>query len=163
MPESPRIVYWDSCVFLSYVNEYPDRIPVLDVLLDESSKGSIKLHTSTLAQVEVAFSASEQRREALDPQEEQRIDSLWADPEVIVSVEYHDGIGRVARGLMRNAIERGWSLRPLDAVHLATAQWLCDTGLKVEEFHTYDDRLPRYTPIVGFPILEPRTAQPRMI
>ena len=163
MPEYPRIFYWDSCVFLSYVNGYPDRTPVLDVLLDESSKGSIKLHTSTLAQVEVAFSASEQKRKALDPLEEQRIDSLWADPEVLVSVEFHDGIGRVARGLMRNAIERGWSLRPLDAIHLATAQWLCDAGLNVEEFHTYDDRLPKYAAMLAFPILEPRVAQPRMI
>ncbi len=163
MPDSPRIVYWDSCVFLSYVNGHPDRIPVLDVLLDESSKGSVRLHTSTLAQVEVAFSATEQKREALDPQEEQRIDSLWADPEAVVSVEYHDGIGRLARSLMRHAIERGWSLRPLDAIHLATAQWLCDTGLEVNEFHTYDARLPKYAAIVAFPILEPRAVQPRMI
>ena len=141
MPEAHRVIYWDSCVFLSYVNVYPDRMPVLDVLLDESAGGAVKLFTSTLAHVEVAFSASEQQQEALDPQVEQQIDSLWADPEVVVSVEYHDGIGRVARRLMRSAVKTGWSLRPLDAIHLATAQWLCSVEQGVDEFHTYDSRL----------------------
>lgn len=160
MPEAQRIVYWDSCVFLSYVNGYLDRMPVLDVLLDESAGGAINLFTSSLAHVEVAFSASEQQQEALDPQVEQRIDSLWADPEV---VEYHDGIGRVARGLMRSAVEVGWSLRPLDAIHLATAQWLCDVGQQVDELHTYDSRLSKYASMVDFPILEPHITQPRML
>ena len=163
MPESRRLVYWDSCVFLSYVNGYPDRMPILDMLLDESAGGVIKLFTSTLAHVEAAFSASEQQQEALDPQVEQRIDSLWADPEVVVSVEYHDGIGRVAWSLMRGAVEAGWSLRPLDAIHLATAQWLCDVGQQVEEFHTYDSRLLKYASMVAFPIFKPRTVQPRMV
>ena len=163
MSEVQRIIYWDSCVFLSYVNGLPDRLPTLDVLLDESAKGAIKLFTSTLTHVEVAFSASEQQQEVLDPQVEQQIDSLWADPEVVVSVDYHDGIGRVARSLMRSAVEAAWSLRPLDAIHLATAQWLCDMGQQVNEFHTYDGKLRKYAPMVGFPVLEPRTMQPRML
>ena len=131
----------------------------MDVLLDESSGGAARLFTSSLAHVEVAFSASEQQQEALDPQVEQQIDSLWADPEVVVSVEYHDGIGR----LMRSAVKAGWSLRPLDAIHLATAQWLCSVEQDVDEFHTYDSRLKKFASLVDFPILEPRTTQPRML
>ena len=119
MPETPKLIYWDSNVFLSYVNELSDRMPVLDVLFETSSRvaGSVKIHTSTLTQVEVAFAASEQVQQVLDPQIEGRLNALWADPEAIVSVEYHAAIGQVARSLIRSAITEGWSLKPLDAVH----------------------------------------------
>ena len=164
MPDTRKILYWDSCVFLSYVNEMQDRMPVLDALLESNhSGGTVKLYTSMLTQVEVSFAASEQQKQILDPQVEQRITSLWSDPEAVVSVEYHDGIGQVAKGLIREAITRGWSLKPLDAIHLATAQWLASVGLQVEEFHTYDDRLWKYGPIVGFCIGEPYTQAPKLL
>lgn len=162
MPDSPSIIYWDSCVLLSYVNEYPERIPALEALLERSTSGEIDLYTSEISRVEVAFAASEQKRRRLDPGSEQRIDSLWADSNVIVSVEYHGAIGQVARGLMREAITRGWSLKPLDAIHLATAQWLSNTGIAVDEFQTYDN-LSRYAAVVDFSICEPYTPQPRML
>ena len=157
--------YWDSNAFLSYINDVPARMPTLDALLDSSASGSdeTKIYTSAISQVEVAFAASEQQQQALDPQVEQKISNLWSDPGAIVVVEYHDGIGQQARALMREAITRGWSLKPLDAIHLATAQWLVSVGFAVDEFHTYDRRLDKYGPIVGFRICEPYTAKPRMI
>ena len=161
MPDT--FIYWDANPFLSYINEYPDRMPALDALLDSSANGSVTIYTSALSQVEVAFAASEQKRRALDPQEEQKIDALWSDPGAVALVEYHDGIGRQARALMRDAVTHGWSLKPLDAVHLATAMWLAQAGFQVDEFHTYDGALEKYATIVGFTICEPRTAQPRMI
>ena len=162
MPDSSSIVYWDSCVLLSYVNEYPERAPILEALLERSSVGEIELYTSEISRVEVAFAASEQQRRRLDPEAEQRIDSLWADSNVITSVEYHGVIGQIARDLMREAITRGWSLKPLDAIHLATAQWLSNTGIVVDEFQTYDN-LSRYAAVVDFSICEPYTPQPRML
>lgn len=71
--------------------------------------------------------------------------------------EFHEVIGRDARTLMRRAIASGNSLKPLDAIHLATA-----ARLKVVEFHTYDQRLFKYTGIVGFSITEPAVVQPRL-
>ena len=163
MPDTPSILYWDSCNFLSYVNEYPERIPTLEALLERSAKGEFELYTSEISRVEVAFAASEQKRRRLDHEVEHRIDSLWADSNVVVSVEYHGVIGQVARDLMREAITRGWSLKPLDAIHLATAQWLSSVGIEVSEFQTYDGRLSRYASIVDFSICEPYTPQPRML
>ena len=165
MPDTRRIIYWDSNVFLSYLNELPDRMLVLESLLESSSSGvgTLKLHTSTLSQVEVAFAASEQKQQQLDIEVEQRINALWSDPEAVVSVEYHDGIGQLAKGLMRDAIPSGWSLKPLDAIHLATAQWLSDVGIKVDEFHTYDAGLFKYKSIVDFDVCEPNIRQLRMI
>ena len=138
-------------------------MPILDALLEESANGSIKLYTSVLSCVEVAFSASEQKRMALDEATEQRIDSLWTGPGAVELVEYHDGIGRIARSLMRDAITTSWSLKPFDAIHLATAQWLSTVGLTVDEFHTYDNNLTKYGSIVGFSIMEPYAPQPRML
>ena len=163
MPESRRIVYGDSCVFLSYINDVADRIPILDALLASSDSGTIKIYTSSLSRVEVSFGATEQKQQALDTQTEQRIDNLWADPDAIVPIEYHDGIGREARQLMRDGIPHGWSLKPLDAIHLATAKWLSSVGVPVDEFHTYDTRLHRYAAIIGVKILEPYTPQPYLL
>ena len=165
MPETPKLIYWDSNVFLSYVNELSDRMPVLDVLFETSSRvgGTVNIHTSTLTQVEVAFAASEQTQQVLDPQVEQALNDLWADQEVVVTVEYHIGIGQIAKSLIRDAITRGWSLKPLDAVHLATAQWLSNSGLALEEFHTYDKGLEKFESFLNFTICEPRAEQPRMI
>lgn len=162
MPDTSSNIYWDSCVFLSYVNEYADRMPTLEALLERSARGEIELYTSEISRVEVAFAASEQKRGRLDPEIEQKIGSLWADSNVVVSVEYHRGIGQIARDLMREAITRGWSLKPLDAIHLATAQWLTSAGIEVSEFQTYDN-LSRYASIVGFSICEPYTPQPKML
>lgn len=138
-------------------------MPTLDALLQQSADGNKRIYTSALAQVEVAFAASEQQQRALDPEEESGIDGLWEDPNTIVVVEYQPEIGRRARALIREAITHGWSLKPLDAIHLATAQWLMNSGFPIAEFHTYDGQLERYSPVVGLEIREPCVEQPGMI
>ena len=155
MPDTPKTIYWDSNCFLAYVNEETDRIDVLSALLDLSESGEINLYASIISQTEVAFSDSERRSRALEPETQHRIDDLWSDRRPIKSVEFNDTIGLAARGLIRGSVARGWSLKPLDAIHLATAQWLPNLGAQVDEFHTYDGGLSRYSPIVGFPISEP--------
>ena len=139
-------------------------MPILDTLLDDSARdgGTIKLYTSELSRVEVAFANSEKKQGSLDEETERRIDGLWTDPSAVVLVEYHDGVGREARTLMRNAIAGGWSLKPLDAIHLATARWLSTVVVTVEEFHTYDRGLYKYGPIVGFKVMEPVTLEPKL-
>lgn len=165
MPDAPRIIYWDSCVFLYYVNMIPEHLSLLEQILEDSASDSspIKIYTSVLSHVEVSFAASEQHNQVLDPEIERLISNLWSDPEAVVSVEHHTDIGQLATGLMRDAVTEGRSLKPLDAVHLATAQWLSSVGLTVEEFHTYDQRLFNYSSVVGFPIVEPRIENPRML
>ena len=124
MPKDHRAVYWDSCLFVSYIEDTPGRGPTLGSLLARSNPdGDIQIYTSTLSHVEVAFSESERGSGQLDALIEGRIDTLWTDPKAIVSVEFIDIIGKLARDLMRRGIPLGWSLKPLDAVHLATAQW----------------------------------------
>ncbi|MGH7557372.1 MAG: hypothetical protein ACREMD_06285 [Gemmatimonadota bacterium] len=55
---------------------------------------------------------------------------------------------------MREALPRGWSLKPMDAIHLATAG-----VVGVQALHTYDGSLGKYDAITGFPIGPPLLAQ----
>ena len=155
MASGQRPIYWDSCVWLSYINGYPGRLPVLETLLADSRTrlADIELVTSTIAQTEVAFALAEWESHTLDPEVEAKIDSLWTDRRAITLVEYHTAVAKEARDLIRLGIEHQWQLKPLDAIHLATARWL-----GVDEFHTYDTKLPRYSDQVGFPIMEPYVA-----
>ena len=147
-----RRIYWDSCVWLRYINETPEDKEVLDILLRDSAlrTGDIVLVTSTIAMTEVAFGAAEQNQQVLDDDVEKKIDALWADRRAVTLVEFYPAIALQARGLIRMSVERGWSLKPFDAIHLGTAQ-----RLEVTEFHTYDERLHRYTNELGFPITAP--------
>lgn len=139
MPESPARIYWDANVFLSYINGSPaERLPVLDALLDSASAGEIEIVTSAISIAEVAFARIEQTKRALDPDVEAAIDSLWSDRRTVKLADVHELIAREARTVMRSAVARGWSLKPLDAIHLASAR-----RLGVAQFHTYDRQLVR--------------------
>lgn len=156
-------LYWDANAFLSYINGDAGRLPTLDALLDRAAAGDAAIYTSALSQVEVAFATTERLQRALDPQTEQRIDQLWADPKAITVVEYHIYIGREARSLIRNAMTEHRRLTPMDAIHLATALWLRQTGIPVAEFHTYDRDLIDYAAIDGVAICEPHIIQPNLV
>jgi predicted nucleic acid-binding protein len=158
MPNDSPSPYWDSSVFLAYINGEPARLPIIDSLLHEiEQEESRRIYTSTISRVEVAFAAIEADSAVLDAQTLAGIDALWDDRSVVEVVELHDEIALAARGLMRGAIARGWSLKPIDAVHLATASWL-----DVVEFHTYDSPLQKYKDLVDFQILEPYALQGRL-
>jgi len=157
MPDPQRRIYWDASVFLSYINGYADRAPTIETLLDEAQRGDFELLTSALSTVEVSFAAAEQQRQRLSPDVEAKIDQLWLPPSPVKLVEFYALIGEGAKALMRAAITRGWSLKPMDAIHLSTAR-----RLGVSEFHTYDQGLQKYRQDVGCPIREPFTTRPRL-
>src|ERR1700752_3457837 len=60
MPEPSQTIYWDSCVFISYLKETAGRIEIIAALLEKAQRGEIEIVTSTCTIVEVAFIASEQ-------------------------------------------------------------------------------------------------------
>ncbi len=157
MPDAPRRVYWDACVFLSYVNDDPDHSPVIEAIFDEAVDGEIELLSSMLSVVEVSFGAIEQRGHHLSPDIQARIDGLWLPPSPVKLVEFHRLVADGARALIRDTIARGGSIKPADAIHLSTAQ-----RLQVSEFHTYDQRLLRFGQHAGFPIREPLARRPRL-
>ena len=162
MPGNHNIVYWDANVFLSYVNEVPGRMPVLSALMEQSRNDEITIYTSALSRVEVAFSDSEQQARAPNPEIESQLDNLWANRNVVRAIETLPAISLNARGLIRAVLTYGWSLKPPDAIHLATARWLLNEGISVDEFHTYDASLFKYADVVGFDVLEPYVEQRKL-
>ncbi len=48
-------------------------------------------------------------------------------------------------------------MKPMDAIHLATAQ-----NRRVDEFHTTDNRLQKDWLDLGFPVREPFTQKPKL-
>ena len=81
------------------------------------------------------------------------IEDLFHDKRVVTLVEFHELVGQEARGLMRAAIRQGWSLKPMDAIHLATAK-----REKISAFHTYDGALSKYDAMTGLSIGVPNTS-----
>jgi predicted nucleic acid-binding protein len=157
MPSSDASrLYWDSSVFLSLVNDEPGRRVVLDAILTRvrASAGKEEIVTSTLSITEVAFGAEEQLGEPLDAVVEDQINALWDDPFVIKLREFDRLIARDARRLIRLARDRRWSLKPADAIHLASAR-----SLNVTEFQTYDHGLFKYEELAGFTIRQPYSQQ----
>jgi predicted nucleic acid-binding protein len=157
MPPEPNRVYWDACVFLSYINGVPDRLPTIDALLAESADAdhNREIVTSTFTITEVAFALHEKAATTLDAETEGKIDSLWADRYAVKLIDFHEGIARDARTLIRGAVAAGTpSLKPGDAVHLASAR-----ALGCTEFHTYSKDLPRFSDLTGVSIKEPYVLQ----
>jgi predicted nucleic acid-binding protein len=61
-----------------------------------------------------------------------------------------------ARSLLRRSAEIGRSLKPMDAIHLATAELM-----QVAEFHTTDGKLKNWNDL-GFPVQDPYTPRPKL-
>jgi predicted nucleic acid-binding protein len=154
MPDELRRIYWDSNVPLSYLNGVADRAATIEELFRQARAGEIELVTSSISRVEVAFIQSENKAGALDEEAEAAIDALWAPGSPIETVEFYDLIGTKARALMRQGISQERKLKPMDAIHLATAQQMA-----VVEFHTYCKKLQKWDGAIGFPVNEPKTAQ----
>jgi len=154
MPE-PRLLYWDTTVFLYYLNDNPDRIPTLQAILDNVSTDKQHLIvTSTITKVEVAWVAHEKLNRVLSTDEEARIDALWDDSSVVEFVEFYDDIAILARDIMRAGMIKGWKLRANDAIHLASAQ-----SVQCYEVNTYDDKWKKYEELIGITIKEPSVIQ----
>mgnify|MGYP000946640212 CR=1 FL=1 len=162
MINKPRLVYWDSCVFLSYVNGPEDRLQVIETLWDEITESNGTIYTSVITLTEVAYASIERDRRIIDQGIEDKIDTMWEDASVMVS-ELHPEIARIARGLMRSALPNSWILKPNDAIHLATASWINNAVQPISEIQTYDEDLKKYGPMIGIPICEPHVLQARLI
>jgi len=81
-----------------------------------------------------------------------KIEALWIPPSPIKLIEIHEFILKDAKQLMRQGIQNGFSLKPYDAIHLATAK-----RMKIDEIHTYEPAWFKYAQFVGHKITLPRT------
>lgn len=156
MPDEVRRLYWDSCVFLSYVDGNADRAPTLEAILEEARQGKVEIVTSTASVTEVAFGSVEMDRRALDPEIQALIEGFWVPDSPVRLAEVSVLVVEGARDLMRTAIPAGTKVpKPMDAIHVATA-----LRLKVNEFHTYDEPLLKIARRAGLTSAVPNTPSP---
>lgn len=157
MPKTQRYIYWDTCVFLDYLRATPERIHDIQAVLGEVQKGSGFIATSIVSRVEVAYWAEDGVFQ-LDDASEEALDSMWGDKSVFRLVELHEPLTKRARALMRRARSEGWSLKPMDAIHLATAQ-----SVNAVEIHTYDDKWYKFAEWLHCEIKPPSPLQPALM
>ncbi len=162
MPDKTPAFYWDSSVWLSYLNSTNGRAAHIDPYVvacqkskQKKSKPNFSIVASTFVIAEVAFVRTESTSRVLSDVEEQKIDALLSIAKLMSA---HDAIMREARSMMREALSQGLHIPSgADAVHLATARRMNATQL-----HTYDRKLLALRDAFGFPIKEPTTDQPAL-
>lgn len=151
-------IYCDSCVFLAYFKAEPQRIDTIEQLFQEvQSSPDRKLLTSVLTITEVSHVAEERSHQSLIGGWEDALDEFWADSSLLEFIEFHEPMARKARQLIRQAITLGYTLKPADAIHLASA-----TYAGVSEYFTYDNRLTKFSAMTGLDIKEPYVSQFRL-
>ncbi len=159
MPSNPPRIYFDACVFLAYVSGEADRAPTIELLFEKSEAGEIDIVTSTTSITEVTYVLGEQEAEKLDPDIESKLDNLFGDVKTVVLAEFSSLVARDARTLIRESLVLPVNtLKPMDAIHLATAQ-----RLRVQEFLTYDKKVLRHNGRFSFPVKEPFVSQHKLI
>jgi len=137
MATSPSRVAWDSCTWIAYIQRerifgqdgktvLEDRGAVCRPVLDAAERGVIEIVVSAIALVEVL---ARNRTGGID---DQKVRDFF-DNDYILLVNVDKQLGDFARRLM---LAGHSGLKPLDAIHLATA---CIAN--ADEFHTFDDRL----------------------
>ncbi|MBU0512637.1 MAG: type II toxin-antitoxin system VapC family toxin [Chloroflexi bacterium] len=154
-------IYWDSAVFLAYINDETQRADTVLKLFDLAVAEKFRIITSTESIVEVSIAGYEKQGELLDPEIEKTLDEFWNNPAVTM-IEPTVEIMLHARMLIRESIPHGWILKPKDAIHLATALWVDRYVFPVREFHTYDRKLKKYNAMIGIHIHPPIIKQPRL-
>ena len=149
-----RKIYWDACVFLSIIEGHPDRIPIIEAIVDDCKRGTLEIFTSTLSIAEVAFAKSEKDGAALDIEVERKLNLLWSPSSPFRLIEVHRAIVYEAQSYVRNGMALQIGLKPPDAIHLASAK---KSG--AAEFHTYDDfngKRQQVEELTGLKIIEPK-------
>ena len=132
----PAKIYWDSCVYISCIQETTGRIDTLRKIIKQAEDGDIVLVASTFIIAEVV-----KIKDCV----------LTSDEQADKIKEFFDNDYIKVRDLdrktasMANEIARVHSINPADAVHLATAlRWQCDS------FQTYDGEKGGPTKLLAF-------------
>lgn len=156
MPNSaPKLIALDACVLLSYVDGDEDRLPVIDEIFHLQRSGDIRLITSIVSRVEVAFDHASKDAGELSEEADQAIEELWLPGSPVEVIELSDTVAIAAREAIRFAMERNRSLKANDSIHLATA-----AHFQAAELHTYDEKLHKFDNYLGLRICEPYVEQP---
>jgi predicted nucleic acid-binding protein len=158
MSGDPERVYFDANVFLSLIDNEAARVPTISGLIEECKLDGVEIVTSALSITEVAFAAAEQKASELSPAELAKINALWEPGSPFIVAELHQLVASDARDVIRESmIETSHTLKPADAIHLATALRVGAT-----HFYTFDERVQRLRHSRPIKILAPTLRHPQL-
>ncbi len=145
------IIFWDSCIFLAWLNQEPDKdLIAIEYYLRLSANGKIELGCSTISRAEVLFLIRNDRKK----QDQWR--KILDDPG-IREVNVREDIAERAVELRDAVHRRGGKLSLADALIIASAELI---GAK--ELQSYDSDLIQLNGqgIVALPIQPPPPPPP---
>ncbi|WP_322792908.1 type II toxin-antitoxin system VapC family toxin [Bellilinea sp.] len=150
-------LYWDSCVFLRYINNESES-SIIEELMRRAESNQINIFTSTITIAEVTHAAQERNQSALNSDVESVLQNLFGPP--IKLVDYSITIGYETRNFIRTAMTHSKKIKPIDGIHLTTASWIDRYIVRLDEFNTYDQELKSLYPnIIPIEIIEPHVDQ----
>lgn len=126
----PKNVYWDTCVWLSLINEEVGRVERCRYVISEARARNIQIWTSAFTLAEVFKKTIEGKGVTLPESKDHEFEE-YIEQEFLTVVQVDFDIGVLARRLLRKHVPLK---KPADAVHLATA--LLNN---IDEFHTFDE------------------------
>jgi predicted nucleic acid-binding protein len=136
-------VYWDSCAWIGFFNEEPDKMTALRKIWEDGQKGKYEIYTSTFSYIEVLhgktlYGESYNTDEKLEEYDGRVF--LAFDQSHVKRAQLDTEVAKLARAFRR--LFHPSLTKRADAVHLATASYY-----NCEEMHTYDD--PHLIPLNG--------------
>lgn len=156
--DKPSVVYWDTCVFISYMIGGTDRTQAemagIESIISEFEANKLLLVTSVMTRVEVLYDLYEEEKKTKFINLMKRLEEI----------EVHHPIANLANSIRSQFKQTGIGrLKSPDAIHLATALWA-----NVNELHTFDGNgdqsglisLDSHQILNGLRIVPPRTKQP---
>jgi predicted nucleic acid-binding protein len=156
MTKSKSNLYWDSCVFLKYINNESES-SIIEELMRRAESNQVIIYTSTITIAEVTHAAQERNQSALNSVVESLLQNLFSP---IKLVDYSITIGFETRDFIRNAMTHSKKIKPIDGIHLTTASWIDRYIAPLDEFNTYDQAIKAlYPSITSIKIVEPHVDQ----
>lgn len=128
-----EIYYWDSSVFISFLNGEKDRVDIVNQILDEAEMGNVTIVTSFITITEV-LCADEEKPRTMGEKQKQIIKRFF-QKEYIEWIDFSRVIAEAARELCWN-----YGLKSKDAIHLASAQHIVTSeDVILDEVHSFDN------------------------
>lgn len=165
MSPSGNFVYWDSSVFIAWMQNEPQRAPNIEALMQEYRREEIRIAVSSIAIAEVVFIADERLDPSrMTPENERLLEEMWHDPRILL-IETNTWVFHQARRFLRMLRRNGiGGIKPMDAIHLATIRWLEESDLlqggALVYVATYDARWKRVAPFLKTPlVIDPKPKQ----
>lgn len=110
---SPERRYWDSCAFLGWLKEEPDKVDECETVIRAAERGEVRIVTSAVTLTEVVRLKNAPRLSASD---EEKIRDFFEQPYILIA-----NLDRFIAEKARRLCWQFEALKPKDALHIASA------------------------------------------